>query len=79
MTELTEKYRTVFGTPTGQEVLADILVNELHFGCFLNEALGDIALNNAAIGVLSKMGIVTKGNALEIIRSLMNISVNKTS
>lgn len=74
MTELAEKYRAVFNTPMGQEVLADILVNKLHFGCYLEKNVGDIALNNTAIAILSTLGIVSKGNGLEVIRSLMTVT-----
>jgi len=73
-TDLGDKYRLVFDNPLGQEVLADILINKLHFGCYLQEALGDIALNNAAIEILSTLGIVAKKNQLKIISSLMAIN-----
>lgn len=74
MTELTAKYRTVFGSAIGQEVLADILVNRLKFGCYLGESLGDIALHNAAIGILNMVGVIAKGNGLEVIKALQTIS-----
>lgn len=77
MTELTAKYRMVFGNAMGQEVLADILVNRLKFGCYLGEALGDIALYNAAIGILNMAGIIAKGNGLEIIKALQTVTPKK--
>lgn len=53
---ITEKYRTVFGTPTGQEVLADILGG---MGYFTPEEdlPGAHALRNEAKQIIEKCGI----------------------
>ena len=75
--DLKEKYQLVFNSPIGQEVLADILVNKLNFGCYLKEALGDVSLHNAAIAILSEMGIVEVGNGEQVIKALMVISTRK--
>lgn len=77
MSELQDKYRMVFNSPVGQEVLADILINKLNLLIFLKNDLADVALNNAAIEILGMMGIVTRDSGVEIIRSLMTINKSK--
>jgi hypothetical protein len=75
--QLKEKYRMTFLVDEiGIEVLGDIL-KRLKFGCFLNEALGDIALNNAAIEILGMLKIIEPGNERNFIMSLANVTPKK--
>lgn len=56
METMTEKYRTVFGTPTGQEVLADVLT-ELGYFTPEVDAPGAYAMRNVAKKMIEKCGI----------------------
>ena len=71
MKEITEKYRTIFGSPMGQEVLADILTMT-HFGETLN---GDnphqIGQFNIGMAILAKMGVFSKETKMDVVRNLM--------
>jgi hypothetical protein len=74
MTELTAKYRMVFGNAMGQEVLADIL-SMTHFGQTLNpENQAQIAEYNVGVAIMAKMGIFGRGTKLDVIKALGNIS-----
>lgn len=71
---LRAKYRLVFGEGVGREVLADILTRKLRFGNYLSEALGDIALHNAAIEILGMMGVIGRDRGLDVINGLLTIA-----
>ena len=74
---LKEKYRNVFlKNEIGLEVLGDIL-KRLKFGCYLDEALGDIALYNIGIEILGMLKIIQPGNEHNLIMSLANVTPKK--
>src|SRR4030042_7014694 len=63
---LTNKYRHIFTkSEMGAEVLADILVNLCHLGCIL-ETADQVAQYNSGVGILSRLGIFSKANQLEV-------------
>lgn len=75
--QLSEKYRLTFlKDEIGITVLGDIL-KRLKFGCYLNEALGDIALNNVSIEILGMLKIIQPGNERNFIMSLANVTPKK--
>jgi hypothetical protein len=77
MTELTAKYRTVFGGALGQEVLADIL-SMTHFGNTLNpENQAQIAEYNVGIAILAKMGIFSIGTKNQVVKALGAVTPNE--
>jgi hypothetical protein len=73
MNELMEKYRLVFGSPVGQEVLADILTMT-HFGCTLNpDNKAQVAEHNIGIAILAEMGIFSRETKMDVIRALQGV------
>jgi len=74
MTELTAKYRMVFGNAMGQEVLADIM-SMTHFGCTLNaENPQQIGEYNVGIAIMAKMGIFSFDTKGEVIKMLQTVT-----
>ena len=74
MTELTAKYRTVFGTAIGQDVLSDLLVNFCEFGVFLDpHNVEQVARHNVGTSILSRMGILSTETREQVIRALMAV------
>jgi hypothetical protein len=70
-------YRFAFAqTEIGVEVLCDILTNLCHFGQVL-ETPDDVAQYNVGIGILSRLGVVSKGNEREIVVNLLNVIPKK--
>ena len=54
--KLANKYRRVFNTPEGKEVLTDIL-NDLRFYADTKEGEADLVRHNSAALILAKCGI----------------------
>lgn len=69
---LVQKYRSVFTSPLGVEVLKDILVNHCHFLCF-HEG-GEDGAYNVGIKILSNMGIAVQGNQMSVINALISVT-----
>lgn len=63
------KYRHVFTSQFGMDVLADILVELCHFGQELENA-DQVAQYNLGVYILSRMGVYSKANSLNVIRAL---------
>lgn len=77
MTELMAKYRLVFQSAIGQDVLADIL-GLTHFGQTLNpDNPAMIAEYNVGMAILAKMGVFSKGTKGDVVKALMVISPHK--
>lgn len=77
MTELTAKYRMVFGNAMGQEVLADIL-SMTHFGNTLNaDNPQQIGEYNIGIAILAKMGVFSRGTKNQVIKALGAVTPNE--
>ena len=67
------KYRSIFGSPMGREVLADILT-ECHFGSTLNpDNPAQVAEHNIGVMILAKCGIFGPGTRVNVINALCNI------
>lgn len=74
MNELTAKYRTVFESQIGKDVLADLLKNA-HFGETLNwENPGMIAEYNFGVVILASMGIYSRETREDVIRALLTVT-----
>jgi hypothetical protein len=74
MTELTAKYRMVFGNSMGQEVLADIL-SMTHFGGMLNaDNPQQIGEYNVGMAIMAKMGVFSRETKRDVIKALSVIS-----
>lgn len=74
MNQLTEKYRLVFNSPIGQEVLSDILTMT-HFGNTLNSANPQqIGEYNIGVAILAKMGIFAHDTKSDVLKSLMSVT-----
>jgi len=70
-------YRHAFAsTAIGVEVICDILTNLCHFGQVLATP-DDVAQYNVGIGILSRLGVVSKGNEREIVVNLLNVIPKK--
>lgn len=67
---LQDKYREIFSTGAGRDVLADILVNFCHFGCFLKSEK-EVAEYNVGISILAQMGIIAKGKVLDFVNKII--------
>ena len=69
---LQRRYFTVFSSPDGRLVLADILQDLHAFGEIVNEE--DIALNNYSRLLLAKIGIIQGETATDIVNALMPLA-----
>ena len=69
--ELKAKYRALFLSDMGQDVLADILVEFCHFGVFHvgGNAEQDGAYN-VGISIMSRMGILEPGMDKDLVRAM---------
>ena len=69
-----EKYLTVFNSELGLEILADILINFCHLGCFLNvKDEAEVGQYNVGISILSRMGVFSAGaDKTKIINQLIS-------
>jgi hypothetical protein len=71
--DIKAKYRVLFGSEIGQEVLSDILINFCNFGCFLDSDKERIEYN-VGINILSRMKVFTSQvNKKDIITALYNV------
>ena len=67
------KYRWLFSSPMGREVLADLLT-ECHFGITLDpDNKVQVAEYNVGVMILTKCGIFGEKNKMDVINSLCNI------
>lgn len=74
MSDLSDKYRKVFGDPIGREVLADILTMT-HFGETLNpDNPVKVSEYNVGIAILAKMGVFSAGTRPDVVNALAAIS-----
>jgi hypothetical protein len=74
-----DKYRAIFLTPMGLEVLADIL-EMCHFGCTLdpdNKVM--VSEHNLGVVILSKCGIFSKGTKDSVIMALATVIPDTTT
>ena len=70
--EVSQKYRYIFLSPVGREVLADILA-DCHFGCTLDpDNKVQVAEYNVCINILAKCGIFGDGRDIPVINALLN-------
>jgi len=79
--ELTAKYRATFLSPTGMEVLGDILIDLCHFGKTLNN---EEMMNqyNIGVGVLARMGVFSEETRFDVLGALSSVApkaINKPS
>lgn len=74
MDKITENYRAVFGTETGQKVLADIL-DSLNYFSAVEPAADNLILHNKAKEILAKCGILEERNKEKIIGELFKLPV----
>ena len=71
--DIKAKYRVLFGSEIGQEVLSDILINFCNFGCFLDGEKERIEYN-VGVNILSRLKVFTSQvNKKDIIQSLFNV------
>jgi hypothetical protein len=69
--ELQSSYRFIFtSTEVGLKVLADILVDFCHFGCYLSNP-DEVAQYNVGVQILSRMGVFSGGKEV-VVRNLVN-------
>lgn len=70
--KIEEKYRHVFTSPLGKDVLADILL-DCHFGCTLDpDNKVQVAEYNVAVNILAKCGIFGPEREALVINALIN-------
>jgi hypothetical protein len=69
--KLKTKYRFLFTSDMGIEVLADILCNFCHFGYAL-ENPEEVAQYNVGVYIMGRLGIFEKGEEQDIVRALLN-------
>ena len=70
--ELSQKYRHIFTSPLGREVLADIL-SDLHFGCTLDpDNKAQIAEYNVGTTILFKCGVFGPERDMDVMNALLN-------
>ncbi len=77
--DLRPKYRLLFLTEIGREVLADILVTLCHFGLYLDpEDKAQIGQYNVGVSILSRIGIFsTAVEAREMVNALLNVPIRQ--
>lgn len=74
MNELMAKYRLLFGTSLGQDILSDIL-SLTHFGETLNpDNPAMIAEYNVGVAILAKMGVFSFGTKGDVIKALQSVT-----
>lgn len=74
---LAGEYKFIFGaTDIGFKVLADILINFCHFGCYLTNP-DEVAQHNIGVSILSRLGAFSKGNTEKVVKGLINSLPNK--
>lgn len=71
--DIKAKYRILFDSDIGREVLSDILINFCNFGCFIDSDKERIEYN-VGINILSRLKVFTSQvNKKDIIDSLYNV------
>lgn len=71
--DIGSKYRHVFASPLGREVLADLLM-ECHFGRTLDpDNKTQVAEYNVCVMVLAKCGVFGPNTKMDVINNLLNI------
>jgi hypothetical protein len=69
---LEAKYRMLFLSPTGQEVLSDILVNFCYLGQYHESGSQEQdGAYNVGLKILGRMGIVKPGNGDTLVRAML--------
>lgn len=77
MKDRQDKYRAVFLSPMGREVLGDILM-ECEFGCCLTPTdPGQIGKYNVAVLILAKLGIFGKGTLPQVLEAFTAVMPEK--
>lgn len=67
-----KKYRHLFSSSLGREVLADIL-GECHFGSTLDpDNKAQVAEYNVGVLILAKCGVFIHGTKMDVINGLLN-------
>jgi hypothetical protein len=67
------KYRLMFSSPMGREVLADIL-SMCHFGATLDLSNPlQVAEYNLAVVILAKCGVFSPGTGMDVVNALLNV------
>jgi hypothetical protein len=70
--ELSQKYRHIFLSPLGLEVLVDIL-QDCHFGCTLDpDNKVQIAEYNVGITILAKCGVFGPDRDVPVMNAMIN-------
>lgn len=70
--EISSKYKNLFFSQYGMDVLSDILF-ECHFGCMLNHLNPqEIGEYNIGVAILIKCGILAEDTRRRVIMSLVN-------
>ncbi len=73
--KIEDKYRFIFRSPLGQDILGDILVNLCHFGCTLDpENKVQVSEYNVGIAILAKMGVFGPNKIQEVVQALCSIA-----
>jgi len=74
--QIINKYRKVFLSPLGREVLTDILTM-CHFGKTLDSAnLHQVAEYNVGVAILAKMGIFAEGTMMNLLNAMATVIPN---
>lgn len=75
--ELTDKYRLLFMSDVGAEVLADILVNFCHFGAYVPpENQAAVGQHNVGMAILSRLGTFNAGKK-PVVTALLGVPIKK--
>lgn len=68
-----DKYRYVFTSAIGQDVLGDILVM-CHFGCTLDpDNKAQVAEQNIGVAILAKMGVFAPNTLQQVVQALCSV------
>lgn len=74
---MTGKYRAVFNTPIGQEVLSDIL-SMCHFGATLDpDNKVEVSEYNVGVAILARLGIFSKASMSDVVRVMCSIPIEE--
>lgn len=67
---VTDKYRAIFMSEMGREVLQDILIELCHFGQYLTNEK-EVCEHNMGVMILANCGVYKAGKKRDIINSLL--------